>query len=351
MNTSHHLTASPAFSSNVPESIVTSSRGGADKSALTIPELSIICVNWNSLDYLLECIASIYEHTPDVSFEVIVVDNASPEGGVEILVQKFPLVKLVWSDGNVGFAAANNLGFKQSVGRYILLLNPDTKLIGPAISIMLGQIKSLPDAGIVGCKLLNTDLSISTSSIQKFPTILNQLLTVERLRLRFPTFPLWDIAPLFSENLGPVKVDVIPGACIMLKRDVFERAGLVSEDYFMYAEDIDLNYKVRQLGFSSYYVGKAQLVHHGGRSSSRQRISQWSTVMTHQAMLRFYRMRRGPVYGTAYRVAMGFAAIIRLILLAIMFPFGDKEGIRWAVTKWSTILKWAIGIEQLGASR
>jgi GT2 family glycosyltransferase len=138
---------------------------------------------------------------------------------------------------------------------------------------------------------------------------------------------------------------------MMLKREVFEQAGLLTEDYFMYAEDIDLNYKIRKLGFSSYYVGDAQVVHHGGRSSSRQEISQWSTVMTYRAMLKFYRTHRGRAYGAAYRFAMGSAAFVRLILLALMFPFGDKRGIRWAAAKWSTILKWSIGIENLGASR
>jgi GT2 family glycosyltransferase len=335
----------------MPEVSVTPLRGEAVTCVPSTPELSIICVNWNSLDYLLECITSIYEHVSEELFELIVVDNASPEGGIEILAKRFPSVRLVRTDRNVGFAAANNLGFRYSVGQYILLLNPDTRLVGPAIDLMLDRIKTLPDAGIVGCKLLNTDLSISTSSIQKFPTILNQLFTAECLRTRFPRCPFWDIGPLFCENPGPVKVDVIPGACMMLKRDIFERAGLLSEDYFMYAEDIDLNYKVLQLGFSSYYVGEAQIVHHGGRSSSRQKTSQWSTVMTYQAMLRFHQMSRGRAYGMAYRVAMGSAAIVRLILLAITFPFGDRTGIQWAAAKWSTILKWAIGIEQLGASR
>jgi GT2 family glycosyltransferase len=316
-----------------------------DKSSPPLPELSVICVNWNSLNYLFECIASIYEHARDATFEVIVVDNASPEGGIEGLAEQFPLVRIIQSDKNLGFAGANNLGFRNSVGPYVLLLNPDTKLIGPAINAMLSCLKSLPDAGIVGGKLLNTDLSISTSSIQKFPTILNELLTVEWLRLRFPGLPLWDIEPLFCENPGPVKVDVIPGACMMLKRDVFERAGLMTEDYFMYSEDIDLNYKVRQLGLSSYYIDEAEIVHHGGRSSSRQEINQWSTVMTYRAMLRFHQRTRGCVYGEAYRVAMGFAAAVRLILLAMMFPFGDRAGIRRTVAKWSTVLKWAIGIE------
>lgn len=315
------------------------------------PELSIIIVNWDSVDYLIGCITSIYEYTHKVSYELIVVDNASPGGGVDRITPLFPLVKLMKSDRNLGFAGANNLGFIHSVGQYILLLNPDTKLLGPAINILLDRIKSIPEVGVVGCKLLNEDLSISTSSIQKFPTILNQLLNVERVRLRFPNCPLWDIGPLFSQNTSPVKVDVIPGACMMLKREVFERVGLFSECYFMYAEDIDLNFKLRQLGFSSYYVGDAQIVHFGGRSSSRQEVSNWSTVMTYRAMVRFLRISRGRMYGAAYQASMGFAALVRLMLLAMMFPFGDRQSVQWSAAKWTTILKCALGIEQLGASR
>ena len=323
----------------------------AASAADVVPEISIICVNWNSLDYLRECIASIYENTKGLSFEVIVVDNASPEGGIETLQDQFQEIVVVKSEKNVGFAAANNLGFRHSIGRNVVLLNPDTKLVGPAIGTMLERLKSLPDAGVVGCTLLNTDLSISTSSIQKFPTILNQIFNIEYLRVRFPRFPLWDISPLFSEHLKPVKVDVIPGACMMLKRDVFEQAGLLTEEYFMYAEDVDLNYKTRRMGLSSYYVGEARIVHHGGGSSSRQKVSQWSTVMTYRAMLRFYRKTRGGLYGTAYRLAMGLAALVRLVLLGLMFPFGDREAVRCSAAKWKTILEWAVGIERLGVNQ
>lgn len=308
--------------------------------------LSIICVNWNSLDFLLDCIASIYEHAPDAPFEIVVVDNASTEGGLELLKDRFPLVRLVRSDRNLGFAGANNLGIRHSSGQYILLLNPDTKVVGPAVGLLLRCIKSLPDAGIVGGTLLNGDLSVSTTSIQKFPTILNQFLTAEWLRVRYPSVPLWNIAPLFSKASGPLKVDVIPGACMMLRRSVLEQAGLLSEDYFMYAEDIDLNYKVRKLGYASYYIPEAQIIHYGGRSSSRQQVSQWSTLMTCRAMLRYFRTTRGGLYALAYRATMGSAALIRLTLLAAMRLFGDRQGIGYSVAKWRTILRWSVGIEQ-----
>lgn len=308
--------------------------------------LSIICVNWNSLGYLTQCIESIYENVPSVPFEIIVVDNASPEGGVDTLQHRFPQVRLVRSDRNLGFAGANNLGFRYSRGQYILLLNPDTRIIGSAIDVMMNSLCLLPNAGMVGGTLLNSDLSVSTTSIQKFPTILNQLLTVEWLRLRYPGVGLWDLSPLFNSSDEPVAVDVIPGACMMVKRDVFERAGLLTEDYFMYAEDIDLNYKIAGLGFSRYFVPQARVVHHGGQSSAQQEVSQWSTIMIQRAMMRYFRMSRGRTYAAAYRLAMGCTAAVRLLLLGIALPLAGRQRVRWSIAKWRIILRWSLGLCQ-----
>lgn len=324
---------------------------GSGGSGVHSPDLSIICVNWNSLQYLIDCLESIYANPPDAPFEIIVVDNASPEGGAKSLVERFPAVHLFQSEKNLGFAAANNLAFRHSRGQYILLLNPDTSVVGSALTLMLEGMRTLPDAGIVGCTLLNSDGSVSTSSIQKFPTILNQLLTAEWLRLRFPGLSLWNIAPLFSEKHTPLKVDVIPGACMMLRRDVFERVGMLTEDYFMYAEDIDLNLKVRKLGLSSYYLGEARIVHYGGRSSMQQPVSHWSLVMMQRAMLRFFQINHGPLYAAAYRAMIGFSAVSRLALLYGALPFGPGQQNRWAIAKWRLLLKWALGLERLESTQ
>ena len=309
--------------------------------------LSIICVNWNSVDYLRECIASIYENTSNLSWEILVVDNASPQGGVETLKDQFPEVKIIKSSKNLGFAGANNIGFQQSAGEYVLFLNPDTKLIGPTLNILFDNIRKLPDAGIVGCKMLNTDLSVQITSIQKLPTILNQILNSEYLHLLWPSCPIWNIGPLFREQTQPTKVEVIPGACMMLRRSVFEEAGMFSEDYFMYGEDLDLNFKLKQAGYTNYYIGEAVIVHHGGRSSSQQKLNQWATVMKYRAMTRYFQKTRGRFYEARYRIAMGCVALSRLILLALMHPFGtvlwDKQSLRRASGKWKVVLKWAIG--------
>src|SRR5579871_5809019 len=213
-------------------------------------EVSVIIVNWNSVAYLKDCVRSIYEHTRGVEFEIIVVDNASPGGDAEQIAQFIPGITLIRSATNLGFGGASNLGFAQSSGRFVFFLNPDTILAGPALTIMLRHLLRLPDAGVIGCKLLNGDGTVQTSSIQKFPTVLNQVLQSERLRLRWPSLPLWGIGPLFSASLVPAKVEAISGACMMLRREVFAAAGLFEESYFMYAEDLDLCYKVRRAGFT-----------------------------------------------------------------------------------------------------
>jgi N-acetylglucosaminyl-diphospho-decaprenol L-rhamnosyltransferase len=302
-------------------------------------DLSIICVNWNSVEYLRECIPSIYEHTRGIRFEIIVVDNASPEGGVDALKQEFPDIVLLKSPENLGFAGANNLGFQQSKGRCILFLNPDTKLLNPAINIVLERLLSLPDAGIVGCKLLNRDLSVQTSSIMRFPGILNQVFQAEVLRLRWPSFPLWNIGPLFSKSTDPAKVEVITGACMMMRREVFEKVGMFSEEYFMYAEDMDLCWKVSRAGFSNYFVGDGRIVHYAGVTSPRE----WQTIMKVRAELRLISKFRGSFYALLFRGVLALNAAIRLFVVILLSLFRKdargKEASRGGSVKYRAFLK------------
>jgi GT2 family glycosyltransferase len=314
-------------------------------------KLSIIFVNWNSVEYLRECLASIYERTQGVEFEIIVVDNASPERGVESLREIYPGIRIIFSEENLGFARANNLGFRNSMGTYVLFLNPDTQLTSPAINIMLDRIDTLPDAGIMGCKMLNSDLSVQITSIQKFPTILNQVLDIEFFQMRWPHCPLWDISPLFADEVKLLKVEVITGACMLMRREVFEQIGYFSEDYFMYAEDIDLNIKTNRAGFANYYVGDAVMIHHGGKSSSRQGVSHWSTIMKYRAMGRMFQKTRGTTYAAMYRTAIGTMAAARLGLLYLAYPLGNivwkRQALRFATQKWTIVLSWALGSQKL----
>jgi len=306
-------------------------------------DLSIIIVNWNSENYLRECIPSICRWTAEVSYEVIVVDNASPAGNIDSLKEQFPGIKLIKSGNNLGFSGANNVGFRESAGDYILFLNPDTKLDNPAIDLMMKEVKRLPTAGVVGCRLLNGDLSVQTSSIMKFPTIWNAIFQIEFLRQRWPK--LWGIGALYSNDTEPTEVEAISGACMLVRREVFEQIGMFSEEYFMYSADIDLCYQSVHAGFKNYHLGCATIVHYGGKSSPRA----WQTALKTTAELHFCEKNYGRPYASLFRVVMVINASARLMVLAPMRLLAKV--FRLKNTLDSTWLRWSIVLKTLVAFR
>jgi GT2 family glycosyltransferase len=225
-------------------------------------------------------------------------------------------------------------------------LNPDTELVGPAINVLHQALAKLEDAGIVGAKLLNTDGTLQTSCIQTFPTILNQVLDAEILRRAFPRHPFWGMAPLFVSNEEPMGVQMISGACMMMRRLAFERMARFSEDYFMYSEDADLCYKSEQSGHRNYYVPKAVIIHHGGGSSQQSR-SEFSAVMMRESVWLYFTKTKGRLYGLCYRASMMLAAICRLVLLAFVFPvrwfFPGGASTNSPFRMWLAVFNWSMG--------
>lgn len=311
-------------------------------------DLSIILVNWNSVAFLKACLQSVFEKTKGVSYEVIVVDNASPDGCGEMLRQDFPSVLFVQSPRNLGFAGANNLGFQHSSSRNLLFLNPDTEVIGDAIERLVHALETAPKAGIVAPRLLNTDLTVQTSCIRSFPNLLNEVLDSEFLREKFPKSRLWGMAPLLEAPTAPVPVDAVSGASLMVRRDAFEAAGLFSTAYFMYSEDVDLSYLVRQAGWTNYYVPNAVVLHHGGQSSSSRDDRNFADVVMRESRYRFFRRRRGVLYAFAYKLATAISAAVRV---AVLVPFWTVSGavrrnsVYRSFWKWVRILRWSVGLE------
>jgi hypothetical protein len=312
-------------------------------------QLSIIIVNWNSKDYLQKCLQSVCANTRGISFEVIVVDGGSFDGCGEMLAREYPAVQFIQSEKNIGFAKANNLGFGQAQGDCVLFLNPDTEIVGGAISVLHDFLKKTGDAGIAGAKLLNTDGSVQTSCVQAFPTVLNYFFDAEILRRAFPRLPFWGIAPLYSGDKTPAEVEVVSGACLMLTRTAFQKIGRFSDDYFLYAEDLDLCFKSHLAGFKNYFVPAATVIHHGG-GSSRQTQSVFSAVMMRESVYRFLKKFRGGFYGAAFRASVALGALVRLLLLLVLFPVrlvrGEAETARDAIRRWAAILKWTFGLER-----
>jgi N-acetylglucosaminyl-diphospho-decaprenol L-rhamnosyltransferase len=310
-------------------------------------DLSIIIVNWKSAEYTRVCLSLLYRHIKGITFEVVVVDNASDDDCERILRAEFPRALFIPARKNLGFARANNLGFQHSKGEILLFLNPDTEVHDDSIVRMFHELCNDDAAGAAGARLLNSDGSLQTSCVQSFPTIANQLLDFDVLRRAFPTWRLWGSQALYATG-QPASVDAISGACFMVKRTVFERVGLFSDTYFMYSDDLDLSYKVRRAGYKTVYLGDCTIVHHGGKSSEKQNDN-FSDLWQRESLAQFFRSTRGGAYATAFRAGMALMSILRMGAIICVLPFG-QIGIRGKqpaliLAKWSKILRWAIGME------
>lgn len=312
-------------------------------------DLSIIIVNWKCIPYLRQCLRSIYANQAKLECELIVVDNASGDDCCKVLSQEFPRVQCICSPVNIGFAAANNLGFTQSRGRSVLFLNPDTEVTTASLQSLVSTLEAEPDAGIVGARLLNSDLTLQTSCVQSFPTILNQMLDADALRDVFPCSRLWGTRALFETASGPARVDVVSGACLMVKREIFKRVGGFSTQYFMYSEDVDLCWRIRRAGWSTYYVASATVIHHGGRSSMKEPQNGFAIVLMRESRMRLLDTWRGAAYAATYRATMAVAAILRLTvlnaLIVVVRSRDRKKMLLNSAAKWTKIFRWAIGLE------
>jgi GT2 family glycosyltransferase len=308
----------------------------------TPPVLSVIIVNWNSKDYVRDCLTSFYEHCRSVPFEIIVVDGASFDGCDTMLAAEFPAVRFIQSPENVGFARANNLGARQARGEFLLLLNPDTLLLEDSPAVLLEALRTLPDAGLVGCRLLNRDRSIQLTSILRFPTVLNRTFGSAFLNRLFPRWS--GIAPLLAQQSAPCTVEAVSGACMCVPRALFEEIGGFTEKYFMYGEDVDLCFKVRRAGHAVVHTPKTSIVHFGG-GSSKQAASDFSVVAMRTSWHLFFLLNRGPLHAALFRAVTGLSAVFRLLVILPLLVFGNrvvKHGTD-SLRKWRAILNWSLG--------
>ena len=313
-------------------------------------ELSVIIINWNSQVYLRECLHSLDRGTPGLAREVLVIDNASYDGCREMLVAEFPQVKFIQSDRNLGFSGGNNRAASHAKGDFLLFLNPDIIIEMNSLAKLVMALRDLPAAGIVGARLLNTDRTLQTSCVQSFPTVVNQVLNCELLRRRFPRSSLWGMSALFDASHDPMPVEAVSGACLMIKRKVFELVGGFDERYFMYSEDIDISYKVGQAGFKCYYVPTAIVIHHGG-GSSKQAPSAFSNVMLRESVYRFFRLHRGRSVANCFRFFIGLSALLRLPVAAVIWLRHRHVDAKAPFIKWISIFRWSLGLESWAAKQ
>ncbi|WP_312078137.1 glycosyltransferase family 2 protein [Chryseobacterium sp.] len=230
--------------------------------------VSIIIVNFNTYSLLIDCINSVYEKTRNVSFEIIVVDNNSTVRDIEGLNEIFPNVKLILSSINNGFGAGNNVGSSFASGKYLFLLNSDTILLNDAISELFAFFEQTKDAGICGGNLYTLDLEPTISFELRRPGLF--IYTINFLQEIFYK-KLFNKIISFSYRSNPQLIrGYISGADFFVRKDFFEKVGKFDENFFMYYEEVDLTKRINDLGFYSYIVPSAKIIHLEGGSQKKE---------------------------------------------------------------------------------
>jgi len=278
-------------------------------------ELSIIVVNYNTKGLLRSCLASIFEQTWRIALEVFVVDNGSTDGSLEVLAHEFGEVQLIANSVNKGFAAANNQGIKKAAGEYILLLNSDTEILNDAISKTLAFMKQHPEASIAGCKLLNKDGTLQPSC-RSFPSVWNLFTESFFLYSVFKKIRLFGQYYMTHFDHESIRqVDVVMGAFMLIRREVFTAIGLLDENYFMYAEETDFCYRARQADYKTFFFPGAFIIHLGGGSTfdNQKQFEQLHSALLLFLHKHFTGIRLGAAVGlkklgVALRVAIYFLA-------------------------------------------
>lgn len=280
-------------------------------------QLSIIIVNWNTRDFLHACLKSLQKELEKelegMEAEVFVVDNNSSDGSAEMVRREHAWVHLIANEQNRGFAAANNQALKPASGKKILLLNPDTEIKTGTVARLLRFLDEHPAAGVVAPQLLNSDGSIQRSC-RSFPTFINmfsELIGLSRLFPQCAEFRKYKM--LDWDHNSAQQVDQPEGACLLIRREVFDKVGMFDEGYFMLFEEVDWCYRAKKAGWEIWFTPDVQVMHHYGQSIKQAKVDM--IFSSHRGLYRFWHKhyRNGRWYLDPFaKLGLGALAYLRV---------------------------------------
>ena len=278
--------------------------------------LSIIIVNYNSGEVLINCINSLpkYDSYP---FEIFVIDNGSSEK-INHIESSFPKINFINNGKNLGFAAANNIGIKKAKGKYILLLNPDTIVNENSFQPMINYLDNHNDIGIVGCKIYNTGEEIERST-HSFPSLLKEFSHANEFIKDFLSYESKTAGLLkkifktksldsYWDHNSIKEVDHVTGACMMVKREAIEKAGLLDEAFFLYNEEVEWSFRIKNAGYKSVFIPDSNIIHLFGHSTNQKVQKQ---TLNHLLVERY----RGMFY--FFQKHYGFIRLISLKIIVL----------------------------------
>jgi len=295
-------------------------------------DLSIIIVNWNSKDVLKDCLNSIYKSRFNSEYEILVVDNGSSDNSAEVIEKQFPHVRLIKNKENAGYAQANNQAIGESKGRYVLLLNPDTIILNNAIEKMVDFLSKNKDIGILGPKIFRRDGSLQISCYRFYS--LSSLFSTKILFTRFGKG--W-----FYKNFDynqTKEVDVVAGACLLIKREMIKNVGLLDERFFMYSEEADWCFRAKKSGWKVVFYPEAEIIHLIGASS--ENIQEEMDVEAYRSQTKFFNKHFSKKKAKAMKTLLFAGVLLRVIVLNFLICFKPTKDNKRRLQKYRTVLKW-----------
>jgi GT2 family glycosyltransferase len=278
------------------------------------PKVSVVIVNWNTREMLKNCLRSVISETQSVPMEVIVIDNGSTDGSREMCRNQFHEVRLVENSTNTGFARAVNHGFELAEGEYILMLNSDTIILNKAIEKSIAFADSRPDAGIIGCRLLNPDRTLQDSCF-RFPNLLGLFLAGTYMSQLFKNSYLlnWDRYGYRCWTTAQ-EVDCVMGSYMLIRASVLKDIGQLDTDYFMYGEETDYCFRVKKAGWKVVYYPSAEIVHVRGGTGRDWAGRAWAYQACQRGQLLFLCKRWNLAIGYIGNIIITFFIVPRLIV-------------------------------------
>ena len=289
-------------------------------------DLSIIIVSYRNSGVIGACLRSIKNSKTKYIYEVLVHDNGSPDDTADIVANEFPWAKLIRGK-NIGFAGGNNTAIKQSNGRYILLLNPDTEVEEDTFEVMLDLMERRKDIGMATCKVVMDKGEIDKASRRSFPTPWVSFTKFSGLAALFPksrVFNRYNLGCLSEDD--EYEIDALVGAFQLTRREVVDKIGLLDERFFMYGEDIDWCYRCKQAGWKVYYYPKTKIFHHKGYSSKLSPLTLWEF---HRAMVLFYKKHYQSKYPSLVNGLIYLAIYARYLIKARFKVFRPLREMSW----------------------
>lgn len=278
-------------------------------------DLSIIMVCWNNKDYLEPCLHFLYEDDLKSSYDIFVVDNGSTDGSKEMVRQEFPDVKIIENDSNLGLGRASNQGIEASTGRYVLLLNNDTIVNGPSLDALVRFLDANPQTAAVAGKLLNPDGSVQ-ACYNNFPSLKEEFLIATKLGRRFRLG-----YPSILDAVEIKEVSWMSSACLLVRREALDEVGLLDEDYFVYGDEADLQYRLHKAGWKAHFLTQATIIHYGGVSTDRRQ----GRFRVYRGKMLFFKKNYSLFQTLMLRIMIGGLSVAKLIVWSVLRLFPSKQ--------------------------